>query len=131
MKSYVIYDQSGEIISVCQAPDGQLPPEGNAPDGSGLRIMHGVADPNDDQIKVGRIRKKHWRTRQKRRDDAAWALLRSERRLRLEATDWTQMPDAPLTSPQKAAWTAYRQALRDLPSSTTDPASPNWPQEPS
>jgi len=31
----------------------------------------------------------------------------------LKATDWTQLPDAPVDA---AAWATYRQALRDLPS---------------
>jgi hypothetical protein len=28
--------------------------------------------------------------------------------------DWTQLADADLTTEEKAAWTAYRQALRDM-----------------
>lgn len=30
----------------------------------------------------------------------------------LKATDWTQLPDAPVDA---VAWATYRQALRDLP----------------
>lgn len=41
---------------------------------------------------------------------------KEQRRLALRATDWTQMPDAPLTALEKAAYQTYRQALRDLPS---------------
>jgi len=33
----------------------------------------------------------------------------------LAASDWTQMPDSPLTDEQRAAWAVYRQALRDAP----------------
>ena len=29
------------------------------------------------------------------------------------------------------AWKTYRQALRDLPSNTSDPANPTWPTKPS
>jgi len=53
--------------------------------------------------------------------------LRSERNAKLTASDWTQVEDAPV---DKAAWAAYRQALRDLPAKTPDPANPVWPQEP-
>ena len=53
--------------------------------------------------------------------------LRAERDAKLAASDWTQVADAPV---DKAAWAAYRQALRDLPANTADPANPVWPQEP-
>ena len=32
----------------------------------------------------------------------------------LTATDWTQLPDSPLTTEKKAEWAVYRQALRDI-----------------
>jgi hypothetical protein len=32
----------------------------------------------------------------------------------LKDTDWTQLPDVPLTPEQKTAWATYRQALRDI-----------------
>jgi len=55
--------------------------------------------------------------------------LNSERSQRLRATDWTQMPDAPLTALEKAAYQTYRQALRDLPSVPGFPDVP-WPTLP-
>lgn len=41
--------------------------------------------------------------------------VRNERNLRLTFTDWTQLPDAPLTTEQKADYAVYRQYLRDYP----------------
>ena len=38
----------------------------------------------------------------------------------LKESDWTQMPDSPLSDSKKAEWATYRQQLRDLPSSYTD-----------
>jgi len=58
--------------------------------------------------------------------DRAWAGLRSERDSKLAATDWRASSDLTLA----ADWAAYRQALRDLPANTDDPASPIWPSEP-
>jgi len=64
--------------------------------------------------------------------DAArmWAQLRIERNHLLAETDWTQLPDSPLTEEVKSSYTSYRQALRDLPQTTQDPASPIWPEVP-
>lgn len=66
-----------------------------------------------------------------------WETFRLLRNDRLTQSDWTQMPDAPLTDAQKASWLTYRQQLRDLPSSITDPVplndDPNhssWPTMP-
>lgn len=62
--------------------------------------------------------------------DDAMNNLRADRDERLRVSDWTQMPDAPLTADQRAAWVKYRQALRDVPENTTDPLNPVWPVEP-
>jgi hypothetical protein len=56
--------------------------------------------------------------------------LRAERNLKLSASDWTQALDSPLTDAKRAEWRTYRQALRDLPENTTDPANPIWPVKP-
>lgn len=53
--------------------------------------------------------------------------LRIRRDKLLSACDWTQMPDAPV---DRDAWAAYRQALRDMPANTSDPANPVWPSKP-
>lgn len=50
---------------------------------------------------------------------------RTQRDRLLTACDWTQLGDAPLTADSKAAWVAYRQALRDLDMSASD-----WPAAP-
>lgn len=56
--------------------------------------------------------------------------LREERNLMLISSDWTQMPDAPLSDAARAAWREYRQALRDLPETATDVTNPAWPMPP-
>lgn len=40
--------------------------------------------------------------------------IRSQRNDLLAKSDWTQLPDAPLTEEKRAEWSTYRQALRDL-----------------
>lgn len=64
------------------------------------------------------------------RRDAMLEVLRNERNTLLRACDWTQVPDAALTAEQKAAWTKYRKALRDLPGSIADLDKVEWPVAP-
>jgi hypothetical protein len=54
--------------------------------------------------------------------------LREHRNKLLVDSDWTQVADAPV---DKAAWAAYRQALRDMPSSPDFPWDAIWPTPPS
>jgi len=67
-------------------------------------------------------------------------LFRLERNIRLTESDWTQSSDSPLSSDKKTEWATYRQALRDLPASTTPKlgdmgelllSSVTWPSKPS
>lgn len=60
----------------------------------------------------------------------AMKALRDERDTKLRDSDWTQIPDAPLSTEQKAAWAKYRQALRDVPENTDNPLAPVWPVAP-
>ena len=41
--------------------------------------------------------------------------VRRPRDFYLNKSDWTQMPDSPLTEEKKAEWAAYREQLRNLP----------------
>ena len=59
---------------------------------------------------------------------AKWAAIRTQRDALLSSSDWRAMPDAPTMS---ADWTAYRQALRDVPSTQADPDDVVFPEEPS
>lgn len=40
----------------------------------------------------------------------------------LNGSDWTQLPDNPLTAEKKAEWVTYRQLLRDYPPTNNPPA---------
>lgn len=57
--------------------------------------------------------------------------IRVQRDKLLEETDKYTLPDWPHESiEERAKWNTYRQALRDLPSTTEDPANPVWPEKP-
>ena len=61
---------------------------------------------------------------------AAWTALRAQRNSLLAACDWTQLPDSALSQDKKVAWGAYRQALRNLTDTVTDPTQVDWPLAP-
>lgn len=46
----------------------------------------------------------------------------------LAQSDWTQLPDVPQAT--SALWTAYRQALRDVPQQSGFPSKITWPAAP-
>jgi len=52
--------------------------------------------------------------------------LRSNRNSLLAETDYLALSDATLSADMRT----YRQALRDLPANTSDPANPTWPVKP-
>ena len=53
--------------------------------------------------------------------------LRRQRNQLLTETDYLALSDQTMTAEMQA----YRQALRDLPANTEDPANPVWPTKPS
>ena len=56
----------------------------------------------------------------------AWSNLRTKRTQLLAETDYLALSDATLSADMRT----YRQALRDLPANTSDPANPTWPTKP-
>jgi hypothetical protein len=56
--------------------------------------------------------------------------IRSARNKILFDTDWTQLPDAPLTEEQKFIWAEYRQALRDITEQAEFPENVTFPDQP-
>jgi hypothetical protein len=57
--------------------------------------------------------------------------LRKERNTRLAEVDWVFSGDYKLSPEEHALWVTYRKTLRELPSTTEDPANPTWPEKPS
>ena len=57
--------------------------------------------------------------------------LRRKRNFLIKDSDVYSLPDYPHPTPEvRQAWLDYRQALRDLPSTTEDAANPVWPVRP-
>lgn len=55
-----------------------------------------------------------------------WNELREKRNQLLAETDYLALSDVTMSDEMQT----YRQALRDLPANTTDPANPVWPVKP-
>lgn len=64
--------------------------------------------------------------------ESAWVTLRDERNLLLKESDPNVVMDRweTYTEETRQAWRDYRQALRDLPSNTSDPFNVVWPSKP-
>jgi hypothetical protein len=45
-------------------------------------------------------------------DETSWEIIRKKRDFLLRTTDWTMTPGCTV---DQAAWSAYRQSLRDIP----------------
>jgi hypothetical protein len=59
-----------------------------------------------------------------------WEDIRNSRNIELQVSDWTSLPDAPLTSAQKEQWLTYRQQLRDITKNFLTPNHVIWPTKP-
>ena len=62
--------------------------------------------------------------------EVAFDALRRVRDEMLAASDWVVVKAQEAGEAVPAAWATYRQALRDLPTNTADPANPVWPTKP-
>ena len=62
--------------------------------------------------------------------EAVKASLRPERNRLLTSSDWTQLNDSPLSEDKLAAWSAYRQDLRDLTDNIDENGEVEFPVAP-
>lgn len=118
MTSFTEYDPETGLISRIVVTDDEFVPREN------FSFIEGAYSDNMFVIRGGEPISVE--VQEKGIDD--WVLFKVERNNRLSASDWTQLPDAPV---DQAAWAEYRQALRDLPDNTSDPSNPVWPTPPS
>ena len=56
--------------------------------------------------------------------------IRFNRNKLLADSDWTQLPDSPLSTSVKTEWATYRQALRDLTNNIDSNGEVTFPTEP-
>lgn len=104
VNAFKAHDKLTQKLISCEAYD----------DGEFVCIVQ-IADLNAEEIQLAK--------------DSAMSQIRYQRTQLLKDCDWTQMPDC--TIPKKTEWATYRQTLRDLPSTITEPRTfIDWPHNP-
>lgn len=134
--TYTIYDSTtGQILRVVNTNeiDSQI--------GQGESFIEGEFDdvsyyiendaavqipPQPSQYSVFDFATKQWVLN----PDLASSDVLTARNKLLFSTDWTQIPNNPLTSEMQAEWAAYRQELRDIPQQSGYPYNVVWPVAP-
>lgn len=107
MKKFIIYDNEGNILSQIQCLESEI--ADNVPSGCSYQEFDG--NPLNKKLVDGELIDLEI-------EPFLFAMtLRDSRNALLTQSDWTQLPDSPLTESDKIAWQAYRQELRDLPES--------------
>jgi len=133
---YTIYDSTtGQILRVVNTNeiDSQI--------GQGESFIEGEFDdvsyyiendaavqipPQPSQYSVFDFTTKQWVLN----PDLASSDVLTARNKLLFSTDWTQIPNNPLTSEKQAEWATYRQELRDIPQQSGYPYNVVWPVAP-
>jgi hypothetical protein len=130
MKNYVIYNSSGEVLRCGSVHDSSFTDIRDA-DTEFELVTDWPYDVENYHVVDGALVQKPQEVLDQKQDAQDYAFFIDQRNGLLAASDWTQVPDGPLTDAKKQEWATYRQALRDLPANTTDPSSPTWPTQPS
>ena len=134
MKNYIVYLPSGEIIKTGQSQDSVFNMQGEY-------VIEGVADDNLQYVSNGKIvdmpprpdGEAYFNYETKKWDLdylGQKELVSSKKNDLLYKSDWTQIPNNPLTQEQQQAWTVYRQQLRDVTSQSGYPFNVVWPIQP-
>ena len=127
MITIIFYDSSGSITRVKRQPDTSDIPEGQL-----FLIDNSFSSPANVNWKAKKIENGSVVDRDDYVLDITGQQL-DRRNSYLFDTDWTQVPDSPLTDTKKAEWATYRQALRDLTNHSNWPnlSEDDWPSVPS
>lgn len=126
--SYTIYDLSTGRFTGKYSSKRQDAIENNVDNGFGY--VEGDYDIATQMVVDGMVVDIPTETLEAELNETALSMLRANRNELLASCDWTQTNDSPLSSAKRTEWATYRQALRDLPTNTIDPANPVWPTPP-
>ena len=118
MKSFVVYNDQGGILRTGACQDHDLAVQA----GEGESVLEGEADDLTQMVVDGAVVDKPDLSDAEKKAETIAEIRRLRDNL-LNISDWTQVPDSPLTDTKKAEWATYRQTLRDLPASNVNATS--------
>jgi hypothetical protein len=134
MKNFIVFVASGQILRTGSCPDADLPLQGE-------NVIEGFANDATQYIQNGKVvdmppkpsgacyfdyAAKQWILDYPIQE----SLVKSQRDELLYKSDWTQIPNNPLTPEVQNEWAVYRQELRDVPSQSGYPFNVIWPTPP-
>ncbi len=107
MKDFIVYDDTGKILRSGKCHEAVFAAQAR----KGEFVIEGVADDAECYVctKMQVVKKRQQPLHFNK------VALRSARNRLLANSDWTQLPDVPLSRKCKRAFEEYRQDLRDLP----------------
>jgi hypothetical protein len=122
---FAIHNSTGDILRVGQCSESDIDIQAGLGE-SCVLLTDYMPVPNDIDHRivngqVVKIKLTDDQQRAKTLDE-----VRSQRAQLLSASDWTQLPDSPLSDEKKQLWKQYRQALRDMPAASDT----IWPERP-
>ena len=121
MTSFIVYDTNGDILRTGTCVDSDLDLQA----GDGEFVIEGKADDELHTIVDGKVVDKPPPPAPTNTElnTKFLAEIRARRNNLLARSDFTQLPDSPLSDEQKAKYKTYRQELRDLPQTYADATS--------
>lgn len=121
MIGFIVYNSAGDILRTGTCVDTDLDLQA----GDGEFVLEGEADDELHTIVNGEVVDKPPPPAPTNTElnTKCLAEIRARRDKLLARSDFTQLPDIPLSDEQKAAYQTYRQQLRDLPQTYADATS--------
>ena len=136
-KGHKTYDFSGEDYEIVET-DAPLSYQDKDKDGNDITVLFTTSGHIHSEIETGQHYHLKWDASKKViiKDDTSlqacqlaqeWKSVRNDRNRKLAETDYLALKDSTLSTAMKT----YRQALRDVPASNSDPKKVTWPTKPS
>lgn len=134
MKNYIVYLDNGQITKTGKCNDNDFHLQGN-------NVIEGIADDATQYIENGQIidmspkpngeavfdyETKQWVLNYPAQEND----VKNKRDALLYQSDWTQIPNNPLTPAKQDEWAVYRQELRDITNQPGYPFNVIWPTPP-
>lgn len=137
--NFTIYNTlTGEIIQSGHCPDDDYVLQ-QVPEGCSIIDMESTPSnqyvensvvvnkpPQPNEFCVFDYQSKQWIPN----SDLAKQYVSRQRNTFLYQSDWTQIPNNPLTPEKQQEWADYRQQLRDIPTQSGYPFNVVWPTQP-